>query len=68
MSPGFFENDFNQDYGHWRVVSLGPSGQYGGFGNRDLGWVYDPSNGVRSRGMIIRTQKDVEGEFIAVPD
>jgi prepilin-type N-terminal cleavage/methylation domain-containing protein len=68
MSPGFFEDDFHQDYGHWRVVSLGPSGLYGGFGNADLGWIYDPTNGVRSRGMIMRTQKDVEGEFIAVPD
>lgn len=68
MSIDFFPDDFTDDYGYWRIVSLGPSGLYGGFGAADRGWIYDPTNGARSRGMIIRTQRDVQGERLAVPD
>lgn len=67
-SPGFFVDDFTEDYGYWRIVSLGPAGEYGGFGTSDLGWLYDPTNGVRSRGMIVRTQMDVVGERLQAPD
>lgn len=68
MSIDFFPDDFTDDYGHWRLVSLGPSGLYGGFGIADLGWLYDPTNGVRSRGQIIRTHIEIEGMRLAVPN
>jgi hypothetical protein len=25
MTPGFFADDFENDYGHWRLFSLGPT-------------------------------------------
>ncbi|NUP89453.1 MAG: prepilin-type N-terminal cleavage/methylation domain-containing protein [Candidatus Sumerlaeia bacterium] len=68
MSPDFFPDDFTEDYGHWRLASLGPGGLYGGFGTSDRGWLYDPTNGLRSRGMIVRTQLDISGGRLQRPD
>jgi prepilin-type N-terminal cleavage/methylation domain-containing protein len=68
MSSGFFPDDFNNDYGYYRLFSLGPNRIYDGFGNMDLRWIYDPTNGTLSSGFIIRTQIDPQGEFIAIPD
>jgi prepilin-type N-terminal cleavage/methylation domain-containing protein len=68
MTPGFFIDDFENDYGHWRLFSLGPNMAYDTFGTEDRGWVYDPTNGALSRGFLIRTQIDPEGRHLAVPD
>jgi prepilin-type N-terminal cleavage/methylation domain-containing protein len=75
MTPTFFPDDFNNDYGYWRIFSIGPNmtyettsrtGTY--FGQPDLGWLYDPTNGTLSGGYIIRTQIDTVGEHLAVPN
>lgn len=60
---GFDETDIN-DYGEWRLMSLGPDKKYNPLGTSDrgLGWIYDPTNGTISSGMIIRIQKDSEGK------
>jgi len=52
------------DYGSWRMFSIGPDGYYNavGTGDRTMGWIYDPTNGTVSSGMIIRTQNDPTGE------
>jgi hypothetical protein len=68
MEPGWYPDDFYADYGHWRLFSLGPDREYNGFGQVDRGWLYDPTNGTVSRGQIIRTQFDEEGERHVVPD
>lgn len=59
---GFDAGDV-RDYGLWRIFSLGPDGLYNNIGTSDptLGWIYDPSNGTISSGMILRTQVDPEG-------
>ena len=49
----------NAIFGRWGVVSLGPTRTYvppaiGDY--NDLGWVYDPTNGTVSRGMVVRTE------------
>ena len=51
------------DYGQWRLVSLGPRGVWQTIGTNDptRGWLYDPTNGTVSNGMIIRTQADTVG-------
>ncbi|MEO8377502.1 MAG: prepilin-type N-terminal cleavage/methylation domain-containing protein [Candidatus Sumerlaeota bacterium] len=51
------------DYGEWRIFSLGPQGKYATIGTNDptRGWLYDPTNGTLSTGMIIRTQFDTVG-------
>lgn len=61
--PSWGPGDLN-DYGQWRMFSLGPDGLFNSIGTADptLGWIYDPTNGTISSGMILRTQKDVEGE------
>jgi len=63
--PGsdFDAADIN-DYGEWRMFSLGPTKKYAPLGTSDrgLGWIYDPTNGTISVGMILRTQKDSEGK------
>jgi prepilin-type N-terminal cleavage/methylation domain-containing protein len=48
----------NAIFGRWGLVSLGPTRTYsppaiGDF--NDLGWIYDPTNGSVSRGMVVRT-------------
>lgn len=57
------EGDIN-DYGLWRMFSLGPDKKYNPIGTSDttLGWIYDPTNGTVSTGFILRTQKDTVGE------
>lgn len=43
---------FLTKYGHWRMLSAGPDGQF------STGYqVYDPSNGTTSAGLIMRSQK-----------
>jgi len=61
MNPGA-----RKKYGHWRLVSKGPDGEYmqrednvAPFGGIDV--PYDPSNGTTSWGNILRTQKSPEG-------
>ena len=56
-----------QDYGEWRMFSIGPDKKYNPIGTADLtmGWIYDPTNGTISSGMILRTQKDTKGEFFS---
>ncbi len=53
-----------EDYGGWRIFSLGPDKTYNSIGTADPtgGWKYDPTNGTISSGMILRTQKDPLGE------
>ncbi|GAB4315611.1 MAG: hypothetical protein Kow0059_07770 [Candidatus Sumerlaeia bacterium] len=60
---GFDQTDI-EDYGLWRMFSLGPDKKYNSLGTADptLGWIYDPTNGTVSSGFIIRTQKDTVGE------
>lgn len=63
---GFDQTDIN-DYGDWRMFSIGPDKKYNSLGTADptLGWIYDPTNGTMSSGMILRTQKDTKGEFFS---
>lgn len=51
------------DYGDWRLFSLGPQGVFAPIGTSDptRGWLYDPTNGTLSSGMILRTQMDTSG-------
>ncbi len=60
---GFDYRDIDA-YGDWRMMSLGPTRKYVSLGTADpaKGWIYDPTNGTISKGMIIRTQKDTEGK------
>lgn len=60
---GFNAGDV-QDYGGWRMFSIGPDGIYNSLGTSDptLGWIYDPTNGTISSGMILRTQLDPVGQ------
>lgn len=60
---GFDYRDINM-YGSWRLFSLGPTRKYVALGTSDpgLGWIYDPTNGTVSKGMILRTQNDPEGK------
>jgi len=62
-APGFSPADL-EDYGYWRMFSLGPDRKYNNLGTSDttLGWIYDPTNGTMSSGNILRTQKDTMGE------
>ena len=59
---GFDQTDI-ADYGEWRLFSLGPRKVYPSIGTADktLGWIYDPTNGTLSSGMILRTQVDTLG-------
>jgi len=59
---GFNAGDVN-DYGQWRMFSIGPDGLFNPIGTSDLtrGWLYDPTNGTISSGMLIRTQVDTIG-------
>ena len=61
--PSWGDGDL-ADYGQWRMFSIGPDGLFNSVGTADptLGWVYDPTNGTISSGMILRTQVDTEGE------
>lgn len=61
--PNWTQADLN-DYGDFRMFSLGPDGKYNPVGTADptKGWVYDASNGTISSGMILRTQIDPVGE------
>lgn len=75
MAPGFTPDDFTEDYGHWRIFSLGPDKLYNtvsnsgtNWGNPNWGWYYDPSNGTISTGFIVRTQLDTEGHRLAKPN
>ncbi len=68
MEPGWYPDDFYADYGHWRLFSIGPNMTYDGFGQADLRWAYDPTNGTLSSGQIVRTQMDEEGTRLAIPD
>jgi len=68
MEPGWYPDDFHTDYGHWRIFSLGPNRRIDAFGQADLRWLYDPTNGTISAGQIIRTQLDEEGERLVNPD
>ncbi|NUP90736.1 MAG: prepilin-type N-terminal cleavage/methylation domain-containing protein [Candidatus Sumerlaeia bacterium] len=75
MTATFYEDDFNRDYGYWRIFSIGPNMTYETtartgtfFGQPDLGWLYDPTNGTVSGGYILRTQIDPVGERLAVPN
>lgn len=68
MEPGWYPDDFHTDYGHWRIFSLGPDRQIDAFGEADMRWLYDPTNGTISSGQIVRTQKDEEGERLVIPD
>ena len=71
-------DDSNEDYGAWRLFSLGPNMAYetvsgtpmtgSFFGQAHLGWIYDATNGTISSGYILRTQKDTVGEHLAKPD
>jgi prepilin-type N-terminal cleavage/methylation domain-containing protein len=60
---GFNASDVT-DYGLWRMFSIGPDGLYNNLGTSDptMGWIYDPTNGTISSGMIIRTQADTVGQ------
>jgi prepilin-type N-terminal cleavage/methylation domain-containing protein len=62
-ASGFDYRDIDA-YGDWRLMSLGPTRKYVSLGTADpnKGWIYDPTNGTVSKGMIIRTQKDTEGK------
>lgn len=54
---GFNEQDM-AEYGHWRLISVGPDNEFfGSIGRR----VYDPTNGTLSLGDLIRTQNSSEG-------
>jgi prepilin-type N-terminal cleavage/methylation domain-containing protein len=69
MDPEFPPDDFTEDYGYYRVYSIGPSRTFPRLlGTEDRGWLYDPTNGTLSVGLLIRTQKDPEGRFIAHPE
>ncbi len=63
MGAAGFDNGDLEDYGHWRMFSLGPNKLYDSLGTADttLGWIYDPTNGTMSSGNILRTQKDTMG-------
>ncbi|MCD6386668.1 prepilin-type N-terminal cleavage/methylation domain-containing protein [Candidatus Sumerlaeota bacterium] len=57
---GWPPSNYYDDYGAWRMFSLGPDQTYNtplGDADPSLGWIYDPTNGTISRGLIIRTQK-----------
>lgn len=60
---GFDGSDIAR-YGQWRIFSLGPNKTYERLGTLSpgLGWIYDPTNGTVSKGMILRTQADPEGK------
>ena len=58
-NPQFPEAWANAIFGRWGLVSLGPDQVYNPPtpGNvNDLGWIYDPTNGTASTGMLVRTQ------------
>jgi general secretion pathway protein G len=66
---GWYPDDFTHDYGYWRLFSVGPNRVYDvSFGEADLSWYYDPSNGVLSTGEIVRTQRDPDGLRLIIPD
>jgi prepilin-type N-terminal cleavage/methylation domain-containing protein len=69
MQGGWYPDDFTHDYGYWRLFSVGPNRVYDvRFGEADLSWYYDPSNGVLSGGEIVRTQRDPDGLRLIIPD
>jgi prepilin-type N-terminal cleavage/methylation domain-containing protein len=69
MTPGWYPDDFSHDYGFWRLFSVGPNRTYDGtFGEANMGWFYDPTNGTVSSGMIVRTQRDPDGRRLIIPD
>jgi prepilin-type N-terminal cleavage/methylation domain-containing protein len=57
---------FKELYGSWRLFSIGPDKRYGNkftdtvntFSNRNVGMIYDGTNGTISEGNIIRSQKE----------
>ena len=65
-ASGFGPADLD-DYGYWRMFSLGPDRIYNSLGTGDptLGWIYDSTNGTMSSGNILRTQKDTTGEHFS---
>lgn len=55
-------------YGKWRIASFGPDGLYADPTSTDLilfgaDTPYDPTNGVTSKGNIVRTQKSSTGTY-----
>lgn len=51
------------DYGAWRLMSNGPDRHYNRIGDSSilkLGWIYDPTNGTVSGGMVIRTANQTQ--------
>jgi len=65
-ATGFGPADL-EDYGLWRMFSLGPDKKYDPLGTADptLGWIYDSTNGTMSSGNILRTQKDTMGQHFS---
>jgi type II secretion system protein G len=62
-APGFTGGGALLDYGQWRLFSVGPTSTYTRVGADSvppaalpLGWLYDPTNGTISTGMLVRTQ------------
>lgn len=69
QAGGWYPDDFSHDYGYWRLFSVGPNRTYDGtFGEADLSWLYDPTNGSISNGHIVRTQHDSDGRRLIIPD
>lgn len=58
-----FDGGDIDDYGQWRIYSIGPDRSLNSIGTGDptMGWLYDPTNGTISSGEIIRTQTDPNG-------
>lgn len=63
LDPVAFDAGDLNDYGHWRMYSIGPDKTIDAIGTADrtLGWLYDPSNGTISTGEILRTHADPTG-------
>lgn len=60
--PTYQDADIN-DYGSWRLMSVGPDHTYNRIGTdslQALGWIYDPTNGTVSQGMVIRTANQTQ--------
>lgn len=62
-NPDFDGADLD-DYGYWRIYSIGPDRLINPIGTADptKGWYYDATNGLVSTGEVIRTHKDTTGE------
>ena len=58
-NPQFPEEWANSIFGRWGLVSLGPDQTYNPPNSanvNDRGWIYDPTNGTLSTGLLVRTQ------------